>query len=74
LLFTKKKLHQCSRQITGTFKKRPPRVYISRIVTSSDPLSPTPTSSAMKTPENKQKDPDDPEPADGDTQMEYSCD
>jgi hypothetical protein len=29
----------------------------------------------MKTPENKQKNPDDPEPADkGDAHMEYSCD
>jgi len=37
-------------------------------------LSPTPsTSSAMKTPDNTEADPDDPEPADaGDIQMEYS--
>ena len=28
----------------------------------------------MKTPENTQEDPDDPEPADGDIQMEYSSD
>jgi hypothetical protein len=29
----------------------------------TDPLSPTSTSSAMKTPENIEEDPDDPEPA-----------
>jgi len=41
---------------------------------SSDPLSPIPpTSSATKTPENTEEDPDDSEPADeGDIQMEYS--
>jgi len=30
------------------------------------------TSSAVKTPENTEEDPDDPEPADGGIQMEYS--
>jgi hypothetical protein len=40
-----------------------------------DPLSlASLTSSAMKTPENTEKDPDDPEPAGkGDNQSEYSC-
>jgi len=28
----------------------------------------------MRTPGNVEKRPDDPEPADGDIQMEYSCD
>jgi len=38
-------------------------------------LSCTPTSSAMKTLENLEKGPDDPEPADErDIQMEYSSD
>ena len=39
-------------------------------------LSHTPsTSSAMKTPENAEEDPDDPEPEDeGDIQIEYSSD
>jgi hypothetical protein len=39
-----------------------------------DTLSPTPsTFSAMKTPDNREECPDDPEPADeGDFQMEYS--
>jgi len=43
-------------------------------VVLSDPLSPIPSpSSAMKTPENTEEDPDDSEPADeGDTQMEFS--
>jgi hypothetical protein len=31
---------------------------------SPDPLSPTPTSSTMKTPKNTEEDPNDPEPAD----------
>jgi hypothetical protein len=40
-----------------------------------NPLSPTPTASAMKTPENRQQGPVDPNPADqGDIQMEYSSD
>jgi hypothetical protein len=38
-------------------------------------LYPTPsTSSAVKTPENAEEDCDAPEQADGDIQMEYSCD
>jgi hypothetical protein len=38
-----------------------------------DPLSPTPsTSSAMKTPENTEEDSNDPEPTEGDIQMEYT--
>jgi hypothetical protein len=48
-------------------------VCTSTVVVSPDPLSPTPssTSSAMKTPENTEEDPDDPEPEDGGIQMEY---
>jgi hypothetical protein len=45
-------------------------------VVSPDPLSSsTPsTSSALKTPENTEGDPDDCEPVDGDIQMEYFSD
>jgi len=43
------------------------------IVASLVPLSPTPPSSAMKTPENTEEDSDEPQPADkGDIQVEYS--
>jgi hypothetical protein len=42
-------------------------------VVSPDPLSPTPISLPVKTPENIEEDPDDTEPSDeGDIQMEYS--
>jgi hypothetical protein len=42
---------------------------------SPDTLSSTPsTSSALKSPHNTEEDPDGPEQADGDIQMEYSCD
>jgi len=45
-------------------------------VASPDPLSPIPsTSSTMKVSNNKEQDPDDPEPSDEeDIQMEYSSD
>jgi len=45
-------------------------------VLSPDPLSPTPSiPSNMKTPENTEDNPDDPQPAEGgDIQMEYSFD
>jgi hypothetical protein len=51
-------------------------VCTSTIVVHPDLLSPTPsTSSAMKTPENTEEDPDGHEPADErDIQMEYLCD
>jgi hypothetical protein len=40
-----------------------------------DTCSPNPsTSSAVETPDNKEEDSDDSEPADGDIQMEYSID
>jgi len=49
--------------------------YSSAFVISPDPSSPTPsTSSAMKTPENIAKDPDDPQAAHNTFQMEYSSD
>lgn len=48
-------------------------VCTSPVVISPDPFSPTPlTSSAMKTSENTEGDPDDTEQADGDIQIEYS--
>jgi hypothetical protein len=57
------------------FKKASNSVCISVVVLSPDPLSPTQsTSSAIKTPENTKKDPDEPEPADEDIQMEYTSD
>jgi hypothetical protein len=58
------------------FKKASKSVCTSTIVIAPDLLSPTPsTSSAMNTPESREEDSDDPEPADeGDIQMEYSSD
>jgi len=54
--------------------KKPQRVSVrtSTVMVSLYPLSPAPlASSAMKTPENSEYDPDDPEPANGgDIQME----
>jgi hypothetical protein len=41
---------------------------------SPDPLSPTPTYSPVQTPENADKECDDPEPAYGYIQLQYSCD
>jgi len=50
-------------------------VCTSILMVSADLLYPTPsTSSAVKTPENAEEDCDAPEQADGDIQMEYSCD
>jgi len=43
------------------------------VVASLVPLSPTPTSSAMKTPENTEENPDEPQPAEErDIQVVYS--
>jgi biotin carboxyl carrier protein len=57
------------------FKKASNSVCTSTVAVSGDPLSPAPTSSAMKTPESTEKDISDPETADeGDIQMEYSSD
>ena len=55
------------------FKKASNSICTSTIV-PPDPLSPTPKlKTAMKTPENIEEDPNDPEPADeGDNQTEYS--
>jgi hypothetical protein len=45
-------------------------VCVSTVVVPPDPLSPTPTYSAMKTPENTENEPDGSEPADeGDIKM-----
>jgi hypothetical protein len=56
----------------GTFfKKACKSVFVFVFVVSHNPLSPTPsTSSARKTSENAEEDPDNTEPADGDIQME----
>jgi hypothetical protein len=58
------------------FKKATQSVCTSTAVVAHDPTSPTPsTSSPMKTPENTEEDPDDPELADeGDIQTEDSSD
>jgi hypothetical protein len=57
------------------FRKISTSACTSTVVVYPDPLSLTPsTFSFIKTPENTEKDPDYPEPADGDIQMEYSSD
>jgi hypothetical protein len=57
-------------QILGVCSQRPLRVSASTIVVSPDSSSPTlSSSSGMKTPDNTEEDPVDPETADG---MEYS--
>jgi hypothetical protein len=73
LLFTKK----CFINETGRFQehvlKFSKSVCTSTVMVSPDPLSSNPsTSSAVKTTENMEEDPDDPEPADRDTQIKYS--
>jgi len=62
--------------IKEMFKEASKSVSLSASTVLPDPLSPTPsTSSAAKTPENIEDDPDDPERAgEGDIQMEYSSD
>jgi hypothetical protein len=62
--------------IRGMFKNAWKGACASTVAISPDPLSPTPsTSSAMKTPENSEENPDYPEPvSEGDIQMEYSSD
>jgi hypothetical protein len=62
--------------IREMFKEASKSVAISTNVISPDPLSPTPSaSSATKTPENTEDDPDDSEQAgEGDIQMEYPSD
>jgi hypothetical protein len=54
------------------FRKASKSVCKSTVVVPPHNLSPTPlTSAAMK---NRKNTEEDPEPADGDIQMEYSCD
>jgi len=54
------------------FKKISKSVCASTVGVSHDPLFLTPSSSAMKTPENTEENPDDPNPADkGYIKMEY---
>jgi hypothetical protein len=57
--------------LKDTLKKASKSVHAFSIVISPDNLSPTPSmSTAIKTSKNKEKDPDNPEPADEkDTQM-----
>ena len=58
------------------FQKASENVRTPAVVLSPDPLSPTPSiPSNIKTPENTEDNPDDPQPAEGgDIQMEYSFD
>jgi hypothetical protein len=58
--------------VKGKLKKASSNVCTAIIVVSLDPLSPNlSTSSALKTPENTEVDPDDPEQADeGDNHIE----
>jgi len=76
LLFTRKRLHQQNRQISGTWLKKISKcVCTSTVRVFPKPLIPTPTLSAIKTPENIVKDPYDPEPTDEeDIQVEFSSD
>jgi hypothetical protein len=58
--------------LTDMFEKAAKSVRTLVVVVSPDPLSPTVSSaSAMKTPENREEDPDDPKPTDEDIQMKY---
>jgi hypothetical protein len=50
--------------LRGVSEKDSKSVHTSTIVVSPDPLSPPLTSSAVKTPENAEEDPNDPELAD----------
>jgi hypothetical protein len=57
------------------FKKASKKFCTSPLVLTPDPSSPNPsTYSAVETPDNKEEDSNDLEPADGDIQMEYSTD
>jgi len=74
LIFTRKKIQQWNRQVSGTCSKKPQRVSVceSTVMVSLYPLSPALlASSTMKTPENIEYESDDTEPAsEGDIQME----
>jgi hypothetical protein len=74
--FYQKKSSSVNRQISEVCSKRPPKKFCtSPLVLTPDPSSPNPsTSSAVETSDNKEEDSDDPEPADGDIQTEYSTD
>jgi hypothetical protein len=75
LLFTRKCFISEISRFRDVFKKAFKSVCLLAVMVSPDPLFPTPsTSSATKTPENTEEDPDDPEPADGNNQVEYFSD
>jgi hypothetical protein len=62
LLFTRKKLSVKQADLRDMFKQASQSFCPSTIMVSPNPPSPSPsTSSAIKTPENPQEDPDDPE-------------
>jgi hypothetical protein len=62
-------------ELWDIFKKASNCVSNSTVVVSPHPLSPaSSTFSAMKTPEYTDQEPDDPELADGDIQMDCSSD
>lgn len=55
------------------FKEASNNACASTVVVPPDIVSPTPSTSAIQTPENTKQDPYDPEPADeGDDQVQYS--
>jgi len=77
LLFTRKKGSSIKQtDVREMPKKVSKSVCTATILVSPDPLSPTlSNSSAMKTPENKEGEPDDPEPEnEGDIKREYFSD
>jgi hypothetical protein len=59
--------------LRGMLKNASKNFCTSPLVITPNPSSSNPsTSSAVETPENKEENPDDPEPEDGYIQMEYS--
>jgi hypothetical protein len=74
--FYKKVLSMKLADLRDKFKKASKTVQTSFVVVCPNPLSPTPSiSSAMRTPENTEEDPDDLKSADeGDIQIDYSSD
>jgi hypothetical protein len=74
VFYQKKASSMKQADLRNKLKKVSKSVCTSTIVVPPDLLFPTPSiSSAIKTPENSEQDPDDPEPqAEGDIQIEYS--
>jgi hypothetical protein len=58
--------------LRNMFKMASKIICAPTVMASPDPLSPTPISLAMKIQETIEEDAEDPEPADGDIQIEYT--